>query len=180
MALIPGALSFLPDFPGRETLYSPLPIDESTIGSIRILTILPNEDEKGDLECSLQIVSLRDGINCEYNAISYFWGSTHELEKVIIRGSDNGKSSARFEVPVTLCLSTALRHFCARATANDEVLQLWTDALCIDQHNAQERSFQLSIMKRVFNLAASVWIWLGHSDKLIQDKWGTQSVSARC
>lgn len=72
MPLIPGKLSFLPDFEGREDLYNTLSPNQGKISKIRVLTVHPNRNEAAPLDCSLQIVSLEKDTKPKYNAISYF------------------------------------------------------------------------------------------------------------
>lgn len=133
---------------------------------IRILTIWPNSDRSVPLEGSLRIEKIFS--RPQYNAISYYWGNANELESVLIRGSDKGLPTASFKVPVTRCLAEALRQFRATATEAKEPLLVWTDALCVNQQDAGERSHQVDIMSSIFALATSVWIWLGESDELVE------------
>jgi len=75
-------LSFLPDFPGRESLYRPL--DASKV-EIRVITIQPSEDRSSPIHCVLQTISIQDGRSTvPYDAISYFWGSTATTENIIV------------------------------------------------------------------------------------------------
>ena len=41
---------------------------------------------------------------------------------------------------------------------------LWTDALCIDQSNFQERASQVELMGRIYSSADDVIVWLGEED----------------
>lgn len=167
MPLIPSKLSFLPTFDGRESLYSSI-IPESETGpyEIRILTIWPNHERSASIEGSLSVQPFSGGV--PYNAISYYWGDLNELEKVIIYGSDQGASDLICKVPVSKNLTAALRQFRAEASAKGDPLQLWTDALCINQADAKERALQVSGMRFIFGNAESVWVWLGESDDLVE------------
>jgi hypothetical protein len=104
----------------------------------------------------------------EYDAVSYYWGDINSLEDVTIHGSDQGVSGLDFKVPVTKNLTAALRRLRARASANQEPLRLWTDALCINQTDAMERQIQVEWMQSIFLRARSVLIWLGESNELVE------------
>lgn len=69
-----------------------------------------------------------------------------------------------YDVPITKQLTGALRQFRARATATDENLVVWSDALCINQLDPGERPQQVLIMRKLYAAARSVWAWLGDSD----------------
>jgi hypothetical protein len=65
-------------------------------------------------------------------------------------------------------LTGALRQFRSRAAQSGEPLVLWTDAVCINQLDVDERSQQVAMMQRVFESAASVLIWLGEGDAIAE------------
>jgi hypothetical protein len=94
---------FLPDFVGRDSLYSPiLPGEDGTQFKIRILTIVPNDDRLAPIEASLSIAALElegDGADEAYHAISYYWGDINDIESIIIHGSDGGLPGLKFNVP---------------------------------------------------------------------------------
>jgi hypothetical protein len=150
-------LSYLPDFEGRKSLYTRLQYDE-----IRVLTVWPSEDFVSPLECTLQTRSLvaSDTFN-KFDALSYYWGSVNDLEYVLVHGSDNGAPIPSCEVPVTKSLTSALREFRKRATTAGEPLEMWTDALCINQRDAKERDFQLKAMWLIYESSRRVRVWLG-------------------
>jgi hypothetical protein len=170
MPLVPSKLNFLPEFEGRDSLYSSiLPRKKGGKLKIRILTVVPNDDHLAPIEASLSIATMLDPEDDEeYNAVSYYWGDTSEVDTVTMHGSDKGVPGLECKVPVTKCLTAALRQSRARASANRKPLRLWIDALRIKQTDAAERRFQVLIMSRIFGLATSVWIWLGESDELVE------------
>jgi hypothetical protein len=45
-----------------------------------------------------------------------------------------------------------------------EIRVLWIDAICINQHETQERNHQVSQMGIIFKQAAMVIVWLGDAD----------------
>lgn len=170
MPLIPSKLNFLPEFDGRDSLYSSIsPRRRGNKLTIRILTILPNHDRLAPIEASLSIKVLNHEKRIiEYDAVSHYWGDLNELENVIIHGSNTGVPGLEFKVPVTKNPTAALRQFRARASAHKGPLRLWIEALCINQSNAVERTHQVLDMKWIFLLATSVLVWLGESDQVVE------------
>ncbi|KAK5659690.1 hypothetical protein OQA88_900 [Cercophora sp. LCS_1] len=54
--------------------------------------------------------------------------------------------------------------------AGDRVL--WVDALCINQGDVEEKSYQVGLMGRIFSEAATVLIWFGESDRNAEVAFG--------
>ena len=154
-------LSYLPDFEGSKALYSRLRGLE-----IRVLTIWPNEDHSAPLECSLRVVSLRKAPR--YTALSYYWGLVNDQESVYIHGSDEAAPIHSCRVPVTQKLASALRTLRVKATAKSVPLVMWTDALCINQRDPEERSVQIRIMKYVYAQSHRVQVWLDERNQLAE------------
>lgn len=171
MPLIASQLSYLPDFQGREVLYSSILGPNTFI--IRPLTVFPNLDRCSRLEGSLGVQAVlghgqRDKVEHSYTALSYYWGNADDLEDVTIHGTDQGVLGHTFQVRVSKSLATALRQLRARATSENEPLCLWTDALCIDQRNALERRYQVKIVHVIFALAKAVDNWLSDTDPVVE------------
>jgi hypothetical protein len=121
--------------------YEPLPE-----GAIRILHLLPGVDGE-DIRCELVNISLDE--KPHYEAISYAWGSSFNLQKIIL----NGKACLRRHNLLD-CLHT-LRH-------PIDIRVLWCDALCINQANVLEKSSQIKLMPRIYRSASKTLIWLGN------------------
>lgn len=118
---------------------------------IRLLVLLPSQDSSSEIRCVLRHILLQDAVELEYEAISYAWGSPifdHRIEV--------GQSYQN----ITLSLHTALRRF----RFEDRPRILWADALCINQHDIDEKQDQLNHMASIFRLAAQVVVWLGEDD----------------
>ena len=163
-------LSWLPDFDGRQQLYRPL---NKKRREIRVVELLNDEDRSAPLHCALRTISIETEGPHHYNALSYYWGSTQDLDTVTVHGvantgkspASNGSTTAEtFRVPITKSLAGALRQFRALHQAANEPLVLWTDAICINQLDPDERGQQVAIMRNIYIAATSVWIWLGESD----------------
>ncbi|KAJ4334110.1 hypothetical protein N0V95_009253 [Ascochyta clinopodiicola] len=112
---------------------------------VRLATILP-DDRGTDLEVKLEHADL--GSHPRYECLSYAWGPIdHELSIKL-----NGSS---FRVSSTLYIALEhLRH------ARQE-RKIWIDAISINQADVEERSKQVSIMKRIYQNATRVIVWLG-------------------
>ncbi len=48
-----------------------------------------------------------------------------------------------------------------RLRRKDEIMTLWIDQICINQEDLGERSSQVQLMRRIYESAANVFIWLG-------------------
>ena len=88
-----------------------------------------------------------------YTALSYVWGEAVAAEGIIIDGIRHA---------ITKNLQVALRYIRHRS----ETRSLWIDAVCINQHDVDERNHQVSKMSDIFSTASSVLIWLGEGDTL--------------
>ena len=84
----------------------------------------------------------------EYKALSYTWGSSDCNNRIICNG---------VEYLITESLDSVLR----RLRRSKVGLYLWADALCINQHNKNEKSRQVREMLNIYRRASNVLVWLG-------------------
>jgi hypothetical protein len=85
----------------------------------------------------------------EYQALSYEWGDESEDDpSILVQDQPIGVRRNLFE---------ALKNI--RKPSED--LQLWIDAICINQANIQEKNHQVAMMGEIFASAISVIAWLG-------------------
>ncbi|KAF2495476.1 HET-domain-containing protein [Lophium mytilinum] len=142
--------------------YSPL---KRRIGanSIRLLRLLPNEDENAMIECQLFEYFFPDpdtGTHL-YEALSYVWGDPQTNRSRILL------SNCPFGVTANLhaALSRLRNRYIERV--------IWIDAICINQDDLEERGYQIQCMARIFGKAKCVIAWLGESavgsDRAIED-----------
>ena len=117
---------------------------------IRLLHLHPGT-WNDDIETHLETVSLDDYPN--YRAISYVWGDASQRLTITVDGE---------ALSLTLSLCTALR----RLRTPESTLVLWTDAVCINQSDLNERSQQVRFMGEIYSRAEEVMIWLGYSVRL--------------
>lgn len=119
----------------------------------RLLVIEPAAELHAPIKCTLTPVCLAG--KPEYEALSYVWG--------------DGTNEAAIEVNgcrwfVRQSLRAALRGLRFRELSR----VLWIDALCINQHDIDERNQQVRIMSSIYRSAKQVLIWIGESDDKIQ------------
>ncbi|KAE9382101.1 hypothetical protein N431DRAFT_458641 [Stipitochalara longipes BDJ] len=73
---------------------------------------------------------------------------------------DDKPDYAAFSVSVTRNLHSALEHL----QYDKEVRIIWIDALCINQSDNEEKSWQVQLMREIYQHATFVSIWLGPAD----------------
>lgn len=143
---------------------------EEIFGNLHVAALTESKDS---LEYSLLGLGL-EGPENGYSALSYAWGPTyadgsHLNDSIVCNGR---------RLRVTSNLKQALKRI-RHATAKDirggatretsyeqtsDVKLLWVDAICINQEDLQERSQQVTMMARIFNLCRNLIIWLGEPD----------------
>ncbi|KAL2068471.1 hypothetical protein VTL71DRAFT_16569 [Oculimacula yallundae] len=144
-----------------RTIYQPL---DPARKEIRLLQILPEVSD--EIFCTIKRISLKDAAN-SYEALSYAWGTEIAKKKVHIRLDD-------LEITVTPQenLYQALLHLRYLYRDRAEPLIIWADAICINQSDLHEKTFQVQQMKEVYENASIVTVWLGvaadRSDQLIE------------
>jgi len=131
--------------------YSGLPLPEAG-KHIRLLRLSPGEFSD-DLHVELEQVLLDTASN--YEALSYVWGSTAHPVSVLVG------PSREHAISVTQNLATALRYL--RDVNESQIL--WADAICINQSNLAERSYQVTLMSDIFRAASRVTVWLGPEEQ---------------
>ncbi len=90
-----------------------------------------------------------------YTALSYAWGTLTASKRMILNGEAH---------LITENLHQALLVLFAQG-----VINLWVDALCIDQDNPDEKGAQVQRMATIFQKADCVVIWLGSSSARSQE-----------
>jgi hypothetical protein len=116
--------------------------------SFRLLKILPSLTDDTPLRCEL-FDSLLPGP--EFIAGSYVWGPPEPSDAIFL----NNKS-----FPVRQNLKDFL-HACRRRLKSRI---MWTDALCINQEDNQEKTQQVRAMGRIYHTAQAVYCWLGQEN----------------
>ena len=130
-------------------VYSSLP----TPSSVRLLTLLPGARD-ATLECTLTVARLEDSPS--YETLSYEWKSQTQLYPVLC--------DRKYKILIRQNLRDAL----LRLRRRHESRVLWIDAVCIDQEDANEKTLQVGLMKRIYESAENVVAWLGKDDEKIK------------
>ena len=122
--------------------------------TIRLLNLLPGQDED-PVECELFTADLDS--KPSYEALSYVWGHPHEREEPAkwVQTKDINLNGELFAVQLNLfdCFQS-IRSKTSRRT-------LWIDAICIDQHDMEEKSSQIQLMGEIYRNSWQTIIWLG-------------------
>jgi hypothetical protein len=120
---------------------------------IRLLRLQPGRGDQ-EIFCELVEHNLEKTEIC-YEALSWCWGNGTRSNKITIRC---GISTFSSMIPQNLLEGlVALR-------LKESVRVLWVDALCINQADPEEKSFQIPMMSRIYRSAEKVCIWLGQDE----------------
>lgn len=122
--------------------YPPLPDN----ASIRLLVLHPG-DAGDELKASFVLEDL-DHPQCEYEALSYYWGPPLFPQRIQIDGTDHD---------ITQTLYNAL----IRLRFSEEDRILWADAVSINQNSDQEKGHQVRLMSRIYSQCTRGVIYLG-------------------
>lgn len=138
--------------------YDHLPLEGPR--SIRVLELQPADNPSAPVQCRLRVISLDDypQWHAHYTALSYTWDgqkASHEVDC-------DGRS-----LLVTPNCDAAIRHL----RSAEEVQILWIDSICIDQTEeaTAERNVQVALMGQIYKSAAKVVVWLGESQRSVED-----------
>lgn len=89
-----------------------------------------------------------------YEALSYTWGSSQKEYSISIDGKLVGITKSLY-----IALKNLRRHRPSlRYLHRDRII--WTDALCINQDDDEEKSVQVGMMGKIYSMAFSVIIWI--------------------
>ncbi|OIW29751.1 hypothetical protein CONLIGDRAFT_343943 [Coniochaeta ligniaria NRRL 30616] len=121
---------------------------------IRYVTLKPFNKGVGLVECTIWQTPLK---KAEYTAISYAWGDQYVTAPILVAGQ---------EFDVTTNLAACLKRLAIRQAAKDPAegdssLNIWVDAICINQDDVVERNAQVLRMKEIFPHAKELIVWLG-------------------
>ncbi|KAK0624598.1 heterokaryon incompatibility protein-domain-containing protein [Bombardia bombarda] len=89
----------------------------------------------------------------KYEAVSWAWGDPTKNAFIEILDDE----SRRWTFSVSHKLEEALR----AVRSLDDARLVWIDAVCINQEDQNEKSYQVPMMDKIYSLAERVLIWLG-------------------
>ncbi|KAK1774407.1 heterokaryon incompatibility protein-domain-containing protein, partial [Copromyces sp. CBS 386.78] len=135
------------------------------------------------VQCELYRVKLPASQRPPFTALSYCWGDLrHTLPITVIfrdaellQSTDHDEDPSGWNLPptsspvsevvvenfnVTINLHAALHAFRADPSFKEDQF-LWTDMLCINQDDLAERSYQVSLMRDIYDGSSLVEVWLG-------------------
>ena len=122
---------------------------------IRVLN-LHHASKHAPLPGTLEAVDLsQNPVPC-FNALSYVWGQNRSPEdRIICNGHD---------LTITASCHDALQAL----REKHGNITIWVDAICINQKDENEKAIQVPLMQLIYLKAKSVYIWLGHGNKVYQ------------
>ena len=130
--------------------YAPLKEDE-----VRLMHLLPvTGDDPSLISCQLYHVSI-DNMP-PYEALSYSWDTDLSGQTPHPTIYVDGK-----ELKVMPSLEAFLRQ---HRHDHDSDLPLWIDAICVNQHDLDERRKQVAMMCKLYTQLARLVVWLGIDD----------------
>ncbi|KAF1957067.1 HET-domain-containing protein, partial [Byssothecium circinans] len=113
-----------------------------------------------EIRCSLVHISLGDEEHIPYEAISYTWGKYYA--NPLHDGRVAGQLSQYIVCNGTWTrVSSSLSHALQTFRLPDRARILWADALCINQQDDEEKSYQVGLMQSIYRRAAHVLVWIG-------------------
>ena len=126
------------------------------------LVTLHSGSQRALLRCTVKNYTLDN--SPEFRALSYTWGSPYPNE-----------GGEELELPTRSC-NLDCSEGCLRVTNNlldalyqlrdnTSDIQLWIDAICINQSDTQERNYQVTLMGDIYHAAEAVIVWLGVEDE---------------
>ena len=133
--------------------YFPIPTKSRSIRVLRIDPWDSLKEDGGPLRGAFQLVDLFATPNQGYTALSYVWGEMKDAAPTsqILLGPDH------VPLPLTDNCYNALNAL--RSTTQS--LNIWVDAICINQESLAEKSHQLPLMGDIYSKADTTYIWLG-------------------
>jgi len=126
----------------------PLATGSECIRLLQVQELINPGNNEEPIQCTLRVVDLQD--RPSFSALSYVWGTKSAQSKTIICGIT--------AFNVTDNCHSALKHL--RQSYGSTVI--WIDAVCIDQHNDEEKGQQVALMGVIYSRAQRVFIWLGN------------------
>lgn len=156
---------------------------------IRVLKVFPGKPgpETKILCCLVPCPLLDQGIQqtsqraslIQYEALSYNWGEEEPENEVYMFETEEAYKEWRSRDRKGVLLKTFVSQMLIRDNLRDaleqlrsptDTVNLWADALCINQSNIKERTAQVARMHDVYTQAKKVHIWLGKGDSIENQK----------
>jgi hypothetical protein len=129
-------------------IYHPLS-NESDTTEFRVIDLLPKSHTPDTLTCNIRHVQISE--NPSYEALSYVWGPQTPCFPLFCNNH---------QINVGQSLHDAVQ----RLRLDDDVRVLWVDAICINQADHVEKSWQVQMMRLIYEKSKKTVVWLGESN----------------
>jgi hypothetical protein len=140
---------------GGRYIYEPL----ATNNHIRLIWLLESSDpsqNEDQLRCEIRHFPLDDAPR--YVGISYVWGAPNFTETLYC---GNGTLKITKNLDSALRVLRLLTESVEAAGLPRGGRYVWADAVCINQGDNLEKAHQIRLMRRIFETASPVLVWLG-------------------
>jgi hypothetical protein len=117
----------------------------------RLLLLQPSLDPNQPLECFCYPYDMDTAPS--YEALSYVWGTPDPSTDIAIQC--NGE---------TIVVGNSLARALERLRLTNSTRTTWVDAICINQVDNEEKSYQVPLMGSIYSSATRVMVWLGDGD----------------
>jgi hypothetical protein len=148
-----------PYFLHPAELYARLPVPADG-RCIRLLELEPLPKKKArdtwPLTGRLRVVRLAD--SPDFAALSYVWGGYSTPQDTLLIHLDGRHGAQYAQLNITTNCRDALREL--RRKYGE--VSVWVDAICINQRDDHEKSWQITLMEEIYSWATPVYVWLGH------------------
>lgn len=129
--------------------------------SIRLISVLRDLSENGSIRCHMRHTTTDD----DYQCLSYRWGPMQPMRSIVVCDWCSGEEKP-FLVSQNLhdflLIAQQRKTYSQRDdTSVNLELEIWIDALCIDQTNPDEKNHQVGLMGTIYSKAYNTIIWLG-------------------
>jgi hypothetical protein len=126
--------------------------------AFRLLLLLPAVNEHQRVECYCLPFDIDPALS--YEALSYVWGTSDLKTEILCNGQ-------------RVAIGQELGYALTRLRLQKSTRIVWTDAICINQADDEEKSHQIPLMSSIYSLAKRVIVWLGHGDQhMIREAFG--------
>jgi hypothetical protein len=117
--------------------------------TFRLLFIHPAQHHDQQLKCTCLPFAIDDAP--PFEALSYVWGSDTSPIEVLCNGQP-------------FSIQPQLANALSRLRLRQLTRIVWADAICINQHDIEERNHQVPLMGSIYPSATRVIVWLGIAD----------------
>lgn len=128
----------------QHAIYEDNALEGQLDDAIRLLIVQPGSTDL--ISCQMSTVQL--SAKPSYSALSYMWGIDECTKNISINGR-------------IFPMRPNLWAFLNRLQHHKESTRIWIDAICVNQADLAERSFQVLLMEKIYGQAQVVLAWLG-------------------